>query len=92
MGNLCNFLLPAFEPCGIIVVACPVRRLGHSLLAFAKQHHLDLSLIDDENNYLLPGKPLTSNQLSQIIESSRKSGIISIGNAHQLIRNKFNAD
>ncbi|MBK7885687.1 MAG: hypothetical protein IPJ81_19290 [Chitinophagaceae bacterium] len=62
------------------------------LLAFAKQHHLDLSLIDDENNYLLPGKPLTPKQLTQIIESSRKSGMISMDNAHQIIRNKYNAD
>jgi hypothetical protein len=43
-----------------------------------------------ENNYLLPGKPLTPKQLTKLIEDSRNSGIISMENAHQLIRNSYN--
>lgn len=62
------------------------------LLAFAKQNHLELSLIDDvENNILLPGKPLTPEELTQLIEKSRASGMISMENAHQIIRDKYNA-
>jgi hypothetical protein len=46
-------------------------------------------LVFVQNNYLLPGKPLTPNQLSQLIENSRNSGIISMEDAHQLIRNSY---
>jgi hypothetical protein len=35
-------------------------------------------------------KSLLPNQLSQLIENSLSSGIISIKNAHQLIRNSYN--
>ena len=60
------------------------------LLAFARQNHLKLSLIDkSQHNYLLPGKPLTPKQLTALIESSRKSGIISMQDAHQIIRSKL---
>lgn len=63
------------------------------LLAFAKQNHLQLSLIDDvENNLLLPGKPLTPDELTQLINKSRASGIISMEKAHQIIRKNYNAD
>ncbi len=51
----------------------------NKLLAFAKENHLKLSLIDeDENNYILPGKPLTNQQLQQLIKKGRNSGIISM--------------
>jgi hypothetical protein len=61
-------------------------------LAFAKQNHLQLSLIDDvENNFLMPGKPLTPEELTQLIEKSRASGVVSMENAHQIIRDKYNA-
>ncbi|GAB2840607.1 hypothetical protein GCM10027043_50050 [Ferruginibacter profundus] len=63
------------------------------LLAFAEQNHLKLSLIDDvDNNLHLPGKPLTPEELTQLIEKSRASGIISIEQAHKIIRDKYNAD
>ncbi len=63
------------------------------LLDFEKQNHLKLSMIDDnENNYFLPGKPLNATELSQLIENSRKSGSISMKNAHTEIRNNFNED
>lgn len=62
------------------------------LLAFAKQNHLQLSLIDDvENNILLPGKPLSMEELKKLIEKSRASGMITMENAHQIIRDKYNA-
>ncbi len=62
------------------------------LLAFAKQNHLKLSLIDDvENNIFLPGKPLSPDELTKLIEKSRASGMISMENAHQIIRDKYNA-
>ncbi len=65
----------------------------NKLLAFARQHHLELTLVDDTNaGYYLPGKPLTPQQLTQLIESSRKSGMISLQNAHNIIRNNYNAD
>ena len=63
------------------------------LFAFAKKHHLRLSLIDDaDNNLHLPGKPLSPEELTQLIKKSRESGMISMENAHQIIRKKFNAD
>ena len=62
------------------------------LLAFAKQNHLELSLIDDvENNVTLPDKPLTPQELIQLTEKSRASGIISVEDAHQTIRQRYNA-
>lgn len=65
----------------------------NKLLDFAKANHLKLSLIDeDEKNYLLPGKPLSPEQLNQLIENSRKSGIISMKQAHEIIRKSYNAD
>jgi hypothetical protein len=65
----------------------------NKLLAFARQNNLRLSLLDEEgeDNLFLPGKPLTPEQLNQLIENSRKSGIISRENAHQQIRNNYNA-
>ncbi len=65
----------------------------NKLLNFAKQNHLKLLVIDDnENNYFLPGKPLTRDELSQLIENSRKSGSISMENAHTVIRNSFDGN
>ncbi|WP_462222797.1 hypothetical protein [Ferruginibacter sp.] len=62
------------------------------LLAFAKQNHLQLSIIDDvENNIHLPGKPLSPEELTKLIEKSRASGMITMENAHQIIRDKYNA-
>lgn len=63
------------------------------LLEFAQQKHLELSLIDDElnNNYFLPGKPLTPAQFTQLIQKSRNSGTINMVEANKLIRNLYNA-
>jgi len=63
----------------------------NKLLAFAKQNHLKLSLIDECDDYILPGKPLTDQQLKELIENSRKSGTISMKNAHQIIADSYNA-
>ena len=58
------------------------------LLAYAKQNQLQLSLVDDaEDDLFLPGKTLSPAQLSAMIEKSRKSGIVSMTDAHQIIRN-----
>ena len=63
----------------------------NKLMAFAKQNHLKLSLVDeDENNFVLPGKPLTNQQLQELIETSRNSGVISMKHAHEMIKNSFN--
>ena len=62
----------------------------NKLFDFAKQNQLKLSIIEDENDYFLPGKPLSSEELSQLIENSRKSGIINLDNAHLEIRNSLN--
>ena len=64
----------------------------NKLLAFANQNHLKLSLVDDNVEYHLPGKPLTDPQISQLIDSSRKSGTISMEDAHQTIRSNYNVD
>lgn len=65
----------------------------NKLLAFARENQLKLSLVDEnESNYILPGKPLTDEQLTQLIESSRKSGIISMKHAHEIISNSYHAD
>lgn len=65
----------------------------NKLLAYARQNHIELSVVDDVNtNYSLPGKPLTPQQLIQLIEKSRKSGMISMKDAHQIVRNNYNAD
>lgn len=61
----------------------------NKLLDFAKQNHLPLSLIDDtDNNLFLPGEPLTPDQLTQMIEKSQKSGMISMTDAHKKIYDK----
>jgi len=45
------------------------------LLDFARQNHLNLSLLDDkESNTFLPGKPLTDEELEKLIIHSRQSG------------------
>ncbi len=45
------------------------------LLHFAKQNQLKLSIINDnEDNYFLPGKPLSDDESSLLIENSRKVG------------------
>ncbi|MEO8821135.1 MAG: hypothetical protein ABI267_04840 [Ginsengibacter sp.] len=65
----------------------------NTLLNFAKQNQLKLSVIDSkENDYFLPGKPLNDAELIQLIEDSRKSGQIEMSKAHKVIRNRFNAD
>jgi len=64
----------------------------NKLLNFAKQNHLELSVIDDnKNDYFLPGKSLSDTELSQLIESSRKRGSITMQHAHTTFRNSFDA-
>ena len=64
----------------------------NKLLSFARENHLELSIVDDINGtHFLPGKPLTPDQLNGIIENSRKSGMVSLENAHKAITDSFNA-
>ena len=64
----------------------------NKLLSSARENHLELSVIDDhKNNYFLPGKPLSPDHLTQLIENSRKSGMISLQNAHKIITDSLNA-
>ena len=65
----------------------------NKLIIFAKENNLKLSLVDEsENNYILPGKPLTPEQITELIKSSRKSEVVSMNNAHDVISNAYNAD
>jgi hypothetical protein len=63
------------------------------LLSFAKENALQLTLLDEQgDSYFLPGKPLSSEQLEQLILKSRNSGTVSLQNAHHIIRNNYHAD
>jgi hypothetical protein len=65
----------------------------NKLMAFARQNNLKLSLVDDNtNNFHLPGKPLSADQLQNLIEKSRRSGIITMQSAHEIIRDNIHAD
>ncbi len=60
------------------------------LLAYAKQLNVKLSLVDDQtDNFHLPGKPLSADQLQFLIEKSRSSGLIEMTDAHQIIRRSY---
>lgn len=63
------------------------------LLNFAKENQLELKLIDDNaTNYFLPGKPLTDEELLNLVKKSRQSGNLSLEDAHHFIRSSFHAD
>lgn len=62
----------------------------NKLFNFAKENHLELSVIDDnKSEYFHPGKPLSDAELSKLIEYSRKSGSNAMADAHSTIRNRF---
>jgi hypothetical protein len=62
------------------------------LLEFARENELQLSLVDDTSQVELPGRPLTSQQLQELIEKSRSSGTITMESAHELIRKSFDSN
>lgn len=62
------------------------------LMSFAKDNGINLSLLDDGEDYHLPGEPLTDEQLNAYLDESEASGTTDIDTAHQLIRNMFNGD
>ena len=64
----------------------------NKLKEFARQNQIKLSFIDDDNNYWLPGKPLSDKELTDLIEKSRSSGRISMKDAHNLIRQTKTTD
>lgn len=60
------------------------------LLAFAKEHHLQLSIVAvAKSKSYLPGKPLSAKELNRLIKKSRKSGTASMEKAHQEARKKI---
>jgi molybdenum cofactor biosynthesis enzyme MoaA len=65
----------------------------NKLLKFAAQNHIQLSVIDDmEDDLILPGKALSPEQLTRLIENSRNSGMIAMEDVHKQIRNAYDAD
>ena len=63
------------------------------LMAYAKQNNMQLSVIDDmEDNYFLPGKPLTNQALTNMITKGRTSGTMSMDDVHNTIRKNHHAD
>jgi hypothetical protein len=63
------------------------------LVEYARQLNLHLSVVDDmANSVSLPGKPLSETALKALIESGRKTGVVSMANAHEAIRKNFHAD
>ena len=63
------------------------------LLNFAKKNQLDLKILDEGGDkYFLPGKPLNPEELERLVEKSRKSGSLSLEEAHLSIRSVFNED
>lgn len=62
------------------------------LLEYARQLDLRLTLLDDESNTTLPGKPISPSVLKSMIEQGRKMGTISLETAHNAIRKNLNAD
>lgn len=62
------------------------------LMDYARQLNLQLRLIDDSPSSALPGKPLSPEALAALIEKSRRSGTISLKEAHSNLRNSFNGD
>ncbi len=63
------------------------------LLEYARELNLNLRLVDqDSGNSALPGTPLSAATLKAIIENSRKTGTITMADAHNTIRKNFHAD
>ncbi|MEP7168770.1 MAG: hypothetical protein ABI855_05315 [Bacteroidota bacterium] len=63
------------------------------LLEYAKANRMQLTLVDaDKTKTYLPGKQLTEKELKNLIVKSRKSGIVSMTEAHRKIRKKINGD
>ncbi len=63
------------------------------LIAFAGQNQMKLSKLDENgDDYFLPGKPLSPGELTEFIEAARNSGMITMENAHKIIRTRYNAD
>lgn len=69
------------------------KNIIQKLLAFAAENNIQLSLVDaDKTKLYLPGKSLTAKETKQLIEDSRKSGIVSMAKTHKLIKQKLNGN
>ena len=65
----------------------------NKLLAYANENNMELSIIDDiEDEYALPGKPITQQALNSIITKGRIGETSNMEAVHNEIRNKFHAD
>jgi hypothetical protein len=63
------------------------------LIAFAKQNSLHLTVVDaDKTKAYLPGAPLNRKEIKELISKSRKSGTVSLKEAHKQIRKKLNGN
>jgi hypothetical protein len=63
------------------------------LLQYARENSIVLTIIDNDSNAnYLPGAPLTNDELESMIIEGRKKGMISMQDAHALIRKSYNAD
>ena len=62
-------------------------------MAYAKQNNMVLSVNDNiEDNYSLPGKPLSKQTIKHIITKGRTNGTILMDNVHNAIRKNYHAD
>ncbi|MFP5040342.1 hypothetical protein [Parasediminibacterium sp. JCM 36343] len=51
---------------------------------------MELSVLESStDNYYLPGKPLTADELIAIVIKSRNSGAVTMEDAHNAIRNTY---
>ena len=65
----------------------------NKLMAYANENNMGLSIIDDiEDDYALPGKPITKQALNSIIAKGRFSETLNMEAVHNEIRNKLHAD
>jgi len=65
----------------------------NKLMAFANENNMELSIIDDiEDEYALPGKPITKQAFNNIITKGRIGETLKIEAVHNEIRNNFHAD
>ena len=63
------------------------------LMDYAKQNNIELSVIDNiEENYSMPGKPLSKQTIKLIISKGRTNGTILMENVHNAIRKNNHAD
>lgn len=62
----------------------------NQLLAYARENHIVLSAADETvMETTMPGKQLSASQLTQLIEKSRQSGVVSMNDAHRVLKSLY---